>query len=105
MKNTKTLSWIVGGTFTGFIAFGVIGMVAQMDVIVRTPGELRPVKYADIRPPIEGIVLEVYKSEGDKVKAGEPIARMDSRSEELEREKLHREDDRLSGDLKDRVRK
>lgn len=104
MKTTRTLAWIVGGTFTGFVFFGIIGMVAQMDVIVRAPGELRPIKYADVRPPIEGIVLEVFKREGDGVKAGEPILRMDARMEELEREKLRRETERLEGDLKDRER-
>ncbi|MBI3830236.1 MAG: hypothetical protein HY291_12005 [Planctomycetes bacterium] len=104
MKTTRTLSWIIGGTFSGFMVFGIIGMVAQMDVIVRAPGELRPIKYADVRPAIEGIVLEVYKRDGDGVKAGEPILRMDARMEELEREKVRRETERLEGDLKDRER-
>lgn len=105
MRQMRTVTWIVGVSFTGLILLTGVGFMAQMDVVVRTPGELRPAKYAELRPPVEGIAVEVYKREGDSVQSGEPVLRIDARNEELERERLRREAERLDGDLKDRTRK
>ncbi|MCW8129936.1 MAG: HlyD family efflux transporter periplasmic adaptor subunit [Planctomycetota bacterium] len=105
MRHTRTVSWMIGVSFFGFISLLAIGFLAKMDVVVRAPGEIRPIKYAEVRPPVEGLVQEVFKHEGDDVRAGDVILKMDTRSEELEREKVRREIERLTGDLADRERK
>ncbi|GMV79307.1 MAG: hypothetical protein AMXMBFR7_04910 [Planctomycetota bacterium] len=107
MRASKIMGPLVGATFGGFGLAVLIGFVAKMDVLVTAPGEVRPRRYAELRPIVEGRVIELYKGEGDWVKAGEPILKIDSSKDEYARQKLRSQLNELESKLADceRVRK
>lgn len=52
--------------------------VGRIDIIAVAPGKLVPLTYLKVvQPPESGIVSELLVSEGDKVKAGQVLVRMD----------------------------
>src|SRR3990172_9532699 len=105
MKSSRVLTPILCVTFFGMAAALLIGFLAETDVIVTAPGELRPLRYGELRPPVEGIAVEVYHREGDAVCAGDAILRIESDSEILTREKVRKDLTRLTEDILDNERK
>ena len=49
---------------------------ARTELVVSGPFEVRPEESTDVRAPIEGSIAAIYVDEGDKVKAGDLIARL-----------------------------
>lgn len=49
----------------------------------RSPGVLQAEKYSVVAPEVAGLVEELISSDGDKVKAGQPLFRLSSRELEL----------------------
>jgi len=73
--NTRSWKpWIVWGALAGAL-IGVLSY-AHMELVVSGPFDLRPEETTDVRSPIEGIIDAIYVDEGDKVKAGDLIARL-----------------------------
>ena len=73
--NTRSWKpWIVRGALAGAL-IGVLSY-AHMELVVSGPFDLRPEETTDVRSPIEGIIDAIYVDEGDKVKAGDLIARL-----------------------------
>src|SRR5437667_10585697 len=73
--NTRSWKpWIVRVALAGAL-IGVLSY-AHMELVVSGPFDLRPEEATDVRSPIEGIIDAIYVDEGDKVKAGDLIARL-----------------------------
>ena len=64
---------------------GVISVKPQPRALVRElPGRIAPIRIADVRPRISGIVVERMFHQGFEVKAGDPLYRIDQRPLEVE---------------------
>jgi HlyD family secretion protein len=64
----------------------------RLDIIAVAPGRLVPASYLQIVQPAEpGVLREMLVREGDTVKAGQVLARMDMRSSDAERSQLDNE--------------
>jgi putative peptide zinc metalloprotease protein len=63
---------------------GVVGVLMLLPYPYQTGGpfEFLPIKRAEVRSEVEGLVEAILVKEGDLVKAGQPIARIASRSHE-----------------------
>jgi membrane fusion protein, multidrug efflux system len=63
----------------------VVAVKAQARAIVRElPGRIAPVRIADVRPRVSGIIVERLFRQGSEVKAGDPLYRIDQRPFEVE---------------------
>jgi HlyD family secretion protein len=66
--------------------------IGRLDIIAVAPGRIVPQNYLQIVQPAEsGIVKEMLVREGDLVKAGQILARMDMRFSEADRQSLRSE--------------
>jgi len=64
---------------------GVIVVKAQPQAIVRElPGRIAPMRVADVRPQVSGIIVERLFRQGSEVKAGDPLYRVDPRPLQVE---------------------
>src|SRR3954452_20307146 len=64
---------------------GVIVVKAQPHAIVRElPGRIAPMRVADVRPQVSGIIVERLFRQGSEVKAGDPLYRVDPRPLQVE---------------------
>ena len=54
----------------------VLAFVAPMPLRVGGPVDLLPARNADVRATVEGVVEQVFVEEGDRVKAGDTLARL-----------------------------
>lgn len=79
-------------------AAGVAWLI-PMQLKVTGPFVLAAAERGHARVPLPGLVLEVLVAEGDRVKAGDPVARLDSTPFELERAKAAAALERAKADL------
>jgi HlyD family secretion protein len=72
----RTISW----TLMGVAGFGLAWLaLAQTEEIVTAPGKLEPLGVVkDIQMPVGGVVDEILVKEGDRVKKGEVLLRLDT---------------------------
>ena len=64
---------------------GVVVVKAQPHAIVRElPGRIAPMRVADVRPRVSGIIVERLFRQGSEVKAGDPLYRVDPRPLDVE---------------------
>jgi HlyD family secretion protein len=72
----RTITW----TLIGVTAFGVGWLaLAQTEEIVTAPGKLEPLGVVkDIQMPVGGVVEEVMVKEGERVKKGQVLLRLDT---------------------------
>ncbi len=72
----RTITW----TLIGVTAFGVSWLaLAQTEEIVTAPGKLEPLGVVkDIQMPVGGVVEEVMVKEGERVKKGQVLLRLDT---------------------------
>ena len=64
------------------VAAGVLAAVVfmtRLELRIAGPFNVLPEENADVRAPLEQIIDEIYVDEGDIVKVGDPIARLDER--------------------------
>lgn len=79
---SRATLYVVGGLFTLMLGWSYFG---QLDIIATAPGRLVPQSLLQIVQPAEsGIVRELLVREGDKVRAGQVLARMDERIQQAE---------------------
>lgn len=63
--------------------------IGRIDIIAVAPGKLVPLTYLKVvQPPESGIVSELLVSEGDKVKAGQVLVRMDRHVSEADNRQI-----------------
>lgn len=86
---SKALAWtIIGSASFGF----VFACFAKIDEVVLAQGELQPLG-ADrpIKAPFAGVVKEILVKEGQKVRAGQPLLRLDAEVSKKRAETLQRQ--------------
>lgn len=86
---SKALAWtIIGSASFGF----VFACFAKIDEVVLAQGELQPLG-ADrpIKAPFAGVVKEILVKEGQKVRSGQPLLRLDAEVSKKRAETLQRQ--------------
>jgi membrane fusion protein (multidrug efflux system) len=64
---------------------GIVVVKAQPQAVVRElPGRIAPMRLADVRPQVSGIIVERLFRQGSEVKAGDPLYRVDPRPLQVE---------------------
>ena len=77
----RTVGYVTVGLFCGLLAWATFG---KLDVIAAAEGRLVPRNYSRVLQPAEaGIVREILVRDGDEVKAGQVLMRMDATTGEL----------------------
>ena len=84
----KTVTW----TLIGTTVFGVAWLaLARTEEIVVAPGELEPVgSVQDIQMPVGGVADQILVKEGDAVKAGQVLMKLDTEATEEQRVSLEK---------------
>ena len=84
----KTVTW----TLIGTTVFGVAWLaLARTEEIVVAPGELEPVgSVQDIQMPVGGVADQILVKEGDAVKAGQVLMKLDTEASEEQRRSLEK---------------
>ena len=82
----KTVTW----TLVGTTVFGVAWLaLARTEEIVVAPGQLEPVgSVQDIQMPVGGVAESILVKEGDVVKAGQVLMKLDTEATEEQRRSL-----------------
>ena len=82
----KTVTW----TLIGTTVFGIGWLaIAQTEEIVVAKGQLEPVgSVQDIQMPVGGVVDDILVEEGDSVKKGEILMKLDTEASEQQRQSL-----------------
>ena len=87
----KVVAAIVGIIVIGAIIFGVVGgrkdipavtvikteKRAELRATVTASGEVRPIQFQNITSEVQGRIEEIYVKEGDAVKKGTPLVKLD----------------------------
>jgi hemolysin D len=72
----RTVGYVAAGTFALLLAWAIFG---QLDIIASAEGRLIPRNYSRVLQPAEaGIVREVLVRDGESVKSGQVLLRMDA---------------------------
>lgn len=75
-----------------FVILLLWALVGRLDIIGTAPGKLVPLSYLQVVQPAEaGIVRQMLVREGDEVKQGQVLARMDTRISEADNHQLQNE--------------
>ena len=82
----RTVTW----TLIGTTVFGIAWLaIAQTEEIVVAKGQLEPVgSVQDIQMPVGGVVDDILVEEGDSVKKGEILMKLDTEASEQQRQSL-----------------
>jgi HlyD family secretion protein len=85
----RVVLWVLLALLLAALAWSAVG---RLDIIAVAQGRIVPQNYLQIVQPAEsGIVKELLVREGDLVKAGQILARMDMRFSEADRQSLRSE--------------
>lgn len=72
----RTVGYVTGGLFVTLVLWAVFG---KLDIVASAEGRLVPRNYSRVLQPAEaGVVREVLVRDGDEVKAGQVLLRMDA---------------------------
>ncbi len=84
----RTVTW----TLIGTTVFGVGWLaLARTEEIVVAPGQLEPIgSVQDIQMPVGGVVAQILVKEGDPVKAGQVLMKLDTEASEEQRNSLEK---------------
>ena len=84
----RTVTW----TLIGTTVFGVAWLaLARTEEIVVAPGQLEPIgSVQDIQMPVGGVVDQILVQEGDRVKAGQVLMKLDTEASEEQRNSLEK---------------
>jgi HlyD family secretion protein len=74
---SRAIIWTIAGTFVAVVLWACL---APMDQVVHATGKLEPRgSVREVQSPVSGVVSEVLVKEGQSVKAGEPLVRLDQK--------------------------
>ncbi len=78
-----------------------VAPVTRQDIplLIQAVGQLQPLQQVDIRPQIEGVLSQVLFTEGQQVKRGQVLARLDDRSLRAQEAQAQAELSRLQAQL------
>ena len=84
----RTVTW----TLIGTTVFGVAWLaLARTEEIVVAPGQLEPIdSVQDIQMPVGGVADQILVQEGDQVKAGQVLMKLDTEASEEQRNSLEK---------------
>ena len=84
----RTVTWALIGT----TLFGVAWLaLARTEEIVVAPGQLEPIgSVQDIQMPVGGVADQILVQEGDRVKAGQVLMKLDTEASEEQRNSLEK---------------
>ena len=84
----RTVTWALIGSSV----FGVVWLaLARTEEIVVAPGKLEPIgSVQDIQMPVGGVVDQILVKEGDRVKAGQVLMKLDTEASEENRNSLEK---------------
>ena len=84
----RTVTW----TLIGTTVFGVAWLaLARTEEIVVAPGQLEPIgSVQDIQMPVGGVADQILVKEGDRVKAGQVLMKLDTETSEEQRNSLEK---------------
>jgi len=84
----RTVTW----TLIGTTVFGVAWLaLARTEEIVVAPGQLEPIgSVQDIQMPVGGVADQILVKEGDRVKAGQVLMKLDTETSEEQRNSWRR---------------
>ena len=84
----RTVTW----TLIGTTVFGVAWLaLARTEEIVVAPGQLEPIgSVQDIQMPVGGVADQILVKEGDRVKAGQVLMKLDTEASEEQRNSLEK---------------
>ena len=84
----RTVTW----TLIGTTVFGVGWLaLARTEEIVVAPGQLKPIgSVQDIQMPVGGVADQILVEEGDRVKAGQVLMKLDTEASEEQRNSLEK---------------
>ncbi|AII49930.1 hemolysin D [Synechococcus sp. KORDI-52] len=84
----RTVTW----TLIGTSIFGLAWLaLARTEEIVMAPGQLEPIgSVQDIQMPVGGVADQILVSEGDRVKAGQVLMKLDTEASEEQRVSLEK---------------
>ena len=84
----RTVTW----TLIGTTVFGVAWLaLARTEEIVVAPGQLEPIgSVQDIQMPVGGVADQILVTEGDRVKAGQVLMKLDTEASEEQRNSLEK---------------
>lgn len=84
----RTVTWALIGT----TVFGVAWLaLARTEEIVVAPGQLEPIgSVQDIQMPVGGVADQILVQEGDRVKAGQVLMKLDTEASEEQRNSLEK---------------
>ena len=84
----RTVTW----TLIGTTVFGVAWLaLARTEEIVVAPGQLEPIgSVQDIQMPVGGVADQILVQEGDRVKAGQVLMKLDTEASEEQRNSLEK---------------
>ena len=84
----RTVTW----TLIGTSVFGIAWLaLARTEEIVVAPGQLEPIgSVQDIQMPLGGVADQILVSEGDTVKAGQVLMKLDTEASEEQRRSLEK---------------
>ena len=84
----RTVTW----TLIGTSVFGVAWLaLARTEEIVVAPGQLEPIgSVQDIQMPVGGVADQILVKEGDRVKAGQVLMKLDTEASEEQRNSLEK---------------
>ena len=84
----RTVTW----TLIGTSVFGIAWLaLARTEEIVVAPGQLEPIgSVQDIQMPVGGVADQILVAEGDQVKAGQVLMKLDTEASEEQRSSLEK---------------
>src|SRR5512143_4105143 len=72
----RLVLYVLGALLVGLAVWSILG---RLDIIAVAPGRLVPVSYVKVVQPVDaGIIKDILVHEGDVVKAGQVMVRMDA---------------------------
>lgn len=83
---SRAIMWTIIGAAVGLLLWACL---AHMDEVVHATGKLEPRgSVQDVQSPVAGVISEILVKEGDRVKSGQPLVKLDPKVASAELQSL-----------------